>query len=61
MEDYKEGDEVIVNTGGEDIIGQINPNCKSVYGIYWEEQDAWNILFDNRTSQYIESKYITKL
>jgi hypothetical protein len=63
---------VFINTGGETSRGIIDDqvyshqdaNEKLIYktvpkGYYWKEQDAYRIRFENGTTQYIPSKYIS--
>jgi len=54
---YKEGQRVIVNTGGKDINGTVSTG-RNIKGLYWKDQDAYRVEFDNNTAQYIDSKYI---
>ena len=54
----KEGDKVIVNTGGNDTPGEIVDPKESIKGFYWKEQDCYLVKFSNGTRQYIPSKYI---
>ena len=61
MKTMKPTDKVIINTGGKDINGTICEGKHNKKGYYWASQDCYLIEFENKTRQYIPSKYIKEV